>query len=373
MKVLQMTDYLPVSPDGGVACHVADLQQEMMDQGVDCWAASFGCDRRRVGTIYGHLSPSLSSCQRATDFRDQVSAACKSMVEQVLASNQDFDIIHLHDHLAGDAARELANIFKIPIIATQHTLIDRLSIGSSSEPFLVCLADIHQELSKRAYADVDAMIWVSNWLRSESKMRLGAGSDGVVIGLALPKWVEHRKRSGDGAPRNLVQVGAFGPQKNLLFSARLFATLSVEWNLTVVGTIGSDTRAAVDNLLRQSGSADRVAFVGAIPRTETIELLSRSDIILAPSLEESFGLAVLEAQSQGCLAVVSPGGALPDRVANGTGIPVGSWDIGDWAQAVNTLEEPALARMTRAALESSRRPTMGMIAADILNTYGGLM
>ncbi len=64
-----------------------------------------------------------------------------------------------------------------------------------------------------------------------------------------------------------------------------------------------------DSVLR-----DRICFLGEID--DVLDLLSKSDLHVLFSVEEAFGLVVLEAKSQGVPSIVSSGGALPELVSH---------------------------------------------------------
>jgi glycosyltransferase involved in cell wall biosynthesis len=84
------------------------------------------------------------------------------------------------------------------------------------------------------------------------------------------------------------------------------------------------------------------------------ELLSAADVLLAPALQEAFGLAVLEALSCGTPVVAFDTGAAPDLVkpgVHGFVVPVG--DVRAMSQAAHAvlLDDSIRARMGRAARE----------------------
>lgn len=58
---------------------------------------------------------------------------------------------------------------------------------------------------------------------------------------------------------------------------------------------------------------ERVSFYGTIPAIEVAEALSRTDLLLAPSLEEMFGNQFIEALAVGADAIVSEGTAMEEN------------------------------------------------------------
>jgi glycosyltransferase involved in cell wall biosynthesis len=91
--------------------------------------------------------------------------------------------------------------------------------------------------------------------------------------------------------------------------------------LMVVGD-GPDRRA-LEALAGALGIGGMTTFVGAVPHADVPAWLNRFDIYAAPSRQESFGVAVIEASACGLPVVVSDAGGLPEVVLDGeTGVVV---------------------------------------------------
>jgi glycosyltransferase involved in cell wall biosynthesis len=87
-------------------------------------------------------------------------------------------------------------------------------------------------------------------------------------------------------------------------------------------------------LERRAG--DAVHFLGA--RDDVPELLHAMDVFVMPSLEEAFGIAVVEAMACGLPVVATNVGGLPEVVADkNTGLLVPPRDAGALASAVVKL------------------------------------
>jgi glycosyltransferase involved in cell wall biosynthesis len=97
-------------------------------------------------------------------------------------------------------------------------------------------------------------------------------------------------------------------------------------------------------LARRRGVDGRIVFPGWRP--DVADWLAVLDIYMAPSLEESFGLAILEAQAAGLPVVAARVGGIPEVVTdreNALLVPRG--DVDALASAVTELlDNPALAR-----------------------------
>lgn len=91
-------------------------------------------------------------------------------------------------------------------------------------------------------------------------------------------------------------------------------------------------KLAKDNL------ADRVRFVGKIPRTEMNRFYSAGDIFAFPGFNESLGMVFLEAQSCAIPVVAFSNGGIPEVVKdNETGFLEPLYDFDRFTQAIQTL------------------------------------
>ncbi len=74
-----------------------------------------------------------------------------------------------------------------------------------------------------------------------------------------------------------------------------------------------------------------------------MDLFARAHMLVLPSLDEGFGLPVLEAMACGVPVVVSSGGSLPE-VAGDAATPVAPDDVDGFAAAMAALLESDVAR-----------------------------
>ena len=67
----------------------------------------------------------------------------------------------------------------------------------------------------------------------------------------------------------------------------------------------SSTSAELHSLVAELGIADDVVFVGGVPLEETALFYQAADLLVYPSLNETFGLPILEAMACACPVVTS--------------------------------------------------------------------
>jgi glycosyltransferase involved in cell wall biosynthesis len=83
--------------------------------------------------------------------------------------------------------------------------------------------------------------------------------------------------------------------------------------LAIVGA-GRDEKylAELKGLISELGIGDDVVFVGGVPLEETVSFYRAADAFVYPSLNETFGLPILEAMACGCPVVTSNVSAMPE-------------------------------------------------------------
>ena len=170
----------------------------------------------------------------------------------------------------------------------------------------------------------------------------------------------------------------FRPVKRVTSVIEVFRQIrqAVPARLLMVGD-GPDLPEAV-RLTRAHGLAEHVQFLG--DQEQVVPLLSVSDLFLMPSVQESFGLAALEAMACEVPVVASRIGGLPDLIEDGvTGFLCAADDLDGHGQAgIRLLTDEALhQRMARAARPRGREALRGHEdCADVRgvlrrNTRGG--
>jgi glycosyltransferase involved in cell wall biosynthesis len=117
--------------------------------------------------------------------------------------------------------------------------------------------------------------------------------------------------------RYLLQVGTVQPRKNYATSLRALARIPPEQRipLLVVGGFGWKYDDVVD-AVRELDLDQWVRFVGYAGMPELPGLYQMAQAVLFPSLDEGFGLPVLEAFAAGTPVVASNAGAIPEVAGN---------------------------------------------------------
>jgi hypothetical protein len=97
---------------------------------------------------------------------------------------------------------------------------------------------------------------------------------------------------------------------------------------------GGSVKSYVNEQARNNGFRDNLVFIDFLPEDELIKLYSACDLVISPSLHESFGLVVVEAMACGKPVVATSTGIVPELGLNGKGgIVVGPGDAAVLAEA----------------------------------------
>ncbi len=185
-----------------------------------------------------------------------------------------------------------------------------------------------------------------------------------------PPWPARDRRPDDG---HILFLGTLEPRKNVGTLLRAYASLlerRADTPRLVLG--GSATPAATPWLesLRRPPLLDRARHLGYVPPNERHALYLNARLLVLPSLDEGFGLPVLEAMTVGVPVVASNRGALPDLLGD-AGLLVDPEDGDGLADAMERmLFDESLARQAIArGLERARRHTWSAAARASLEAY----
>ena len=238
-----------------------------------------------------------------------------------VARNEHLDIIHAHYAIPHATAAYLARQIlhathpaQVPSVITTLHGTDITLIGSDrsySETVALCIEQS------------DGVTAVSESLKSDTYRELAITKDIRVIPNFLDCSVHRRidaeplreRLIGDPAAKVLIHVSNFRPIKRVTAVVEIFARVCAQMpaHLLMVGD-GPDLDKA-QRLAKERGLEERVHFLGG--QDQVRPLLSIADVFLLPSMQESFGLAALEAMACEVPVVASSVGGLPEVIEDG--------------------------------------------------------
>lgn len=234
-------------------------------------------------------------------------------------------------------------------VATFHDLFVMTSTGYSTPEFRERFTRQAHEAARRA----DAIIAVSRFTASQVESLLGVEPARIHV-------VHHGVRPLASASEAIVQrepvilsVGALQVRKNTLGLLRAFERLpgaaisSSGWRLILAGARGYGAEELVAEIERSPRRA-AIELPGWVDDAALARLYARASIFAFPSLDEGFGIPILEAMAAGLPVLISKTSSLPE-VAGGAAMEVEPGDIGALEDALRRLiEDEALrADLTR--------------------------
>lgn len=105
----------------------------------------------------------------------------------------------------------------------------------------------------------------------------------------------------------------------------------------VIGGDGTIKQSLI-NLTEELGLQNEVSFIGQVESTQIVEIFNSFDIAVFPSLQESFGVAAVEAQACGIPVIATNIGGLPEAtVESKSAILVESKNVEQLADAIYEL------------------------------------
>ena len=165
------------------------------------------------------------------------------------------------------------------------------------------------------------------------------GVDPPARHLTLEERAQERERLVGQGNVILLSVGVLQTRKNTLTALRALEILPPRFQMVLAGGDGYGSEAVHDYIRRQ-GLSSRVCLLGHVPADKLTILYQAADVFLFPSLEEGFGLPVLEALANGLPVVAARTSSLPE-VGGEAALYVDPLDPRDLAEKVAQVAEDA--------------------------------
>jgi N-acetyl-alpha-D-glucosaminyl L-malate synthase BshA len=237
-----------------------------------------------------------------------------------VARAEKLDIVHAHYAVPHATA---ANLARQVLACTPGGVVPRVVTTLHGTDITLIGADpSYSEIVAFGIQQSDGVTTVSESLKADTYRELGVSCDVRVI----PNFVDVdtytrveapglRTRLAPGGEKVVIHISNFRPVKRVTAVVDIFARIRrrIPARLLMVGD-GPDLAAAA-KLATSLGIADHVDFLGE--QDLLVPLLSMADVFLLPSVQESFGLAALEAMACSVPVVASRIGGLPEVIEDG--------------------------------------------------------
>jgi glycosyltransferase involved in cell wall biosynthesis len=162
-----------------------------------------------------------------------------------------------------------------------------------------------------------------------------------------PAWAEAVRERRSREPReHILFMGTLDPRKNLAVLLAAYRQMRARTPGAPRLVLAGGVPASAGPVQSDAAAADlagHVQLTGYVSQARRMDLFARAHLLVLPSLDEGFGLPVLEAMASGVPVVVSSGGSLPE-VAGDAAIPIAPGDVDGFEAAMAALLEPDVAR-----------------------------
>lgn len=291
--------------------------------------------------------------------------------------NFPLDIVHTQQPFGmGLHGRRLASHHEIPLISTFHTLYLEYTHYARPLPtrFTRWLLSRHFQLY---YGHDCARVIVPSRAAGRILTDIGVPEHKLaVVPTGIPplrpilpseiEAVQTRYGLTEGAPV-LLYVGRLAKEKNietLFFALRHWPDNAI---LLLVG--GGPASSELKAQAEQLGVGSRVRFAGFVPRSDLPPVFAAATLFVFPSLTDTQGVVLSEAQSNGLPCVVANGGGAPEFVRDGIDALVVAPDQLGPAAATLLANKDKLQAFSCAAKESPLHPTPAEMARQIIEVY----
>jgi len=224
------------------------------------------------------------------------------------------DVVHIHsmfEEIQHQAAR-ICRKARRPYVLCPHGGLDPWALSQSRLKKRIYLA-----MRLRRNLNEAAAIHYTTRAEREGAALLGLRAPSLVIPNAIdlsefdplpPRGIFRRQHPQIGDRRIVLCLGRIDYKKGLNLLIPAFAGVAdPNTVLVLAGPDNDGYGAALQELARQHGVADRLLFTGMLYDRQRIEALVDADLFVMPSYVENFGISAIEAVAAGTRAMISDG------------------------------------------------------------------
>lgn len=333
LRVLLLSWEYPPRIIGGLGRHVFDLSRALVGFGDEVTVVTAPAPGSPVKEQVEGVQVYRVGEDRGGEFLEWVAWLNRQMinvVSELWNEGKRFDVIHGHDWLIEAAAKKLAEMFGIPLVATIHATEYGRYRGIHNETQFM-IHSTEQRLAQGA----GVVICCSNYMMREVSRLFNVPSGKIKV---IPNGVDPeilgvsswRGLTTSRVP-TILYLGRLVPEKgvqDLIRALPLIAERVPEVQAVLCGQGPYE-----GELLRLAGEVNvtgRVYFAGFVDGAGRNQLLKNASVAVFPSHYEPFGIVALEAMAAQVPVIVGDTGGLSEVVEHGIDgfkVPPGRPDI----------------------------------------------
>ncbi|MFD4367704.1 glycosyltransferase family 4 protein [Rhodococcus sp. NPDC058521] len=319
---------------GGVQAHVVDLAEVLIERGHKVSVLAPASEGVELPDFVVSAGKALAIPYNGSVARLSFGPAASARVRRWISEN-DFDVLHIHEPNAPSLSMLALRVAQGPIVATFHTSTTKSLVLST---FQSVLQPYLEKIRGRIAVSELARRWQMESL----------GSDAVEIPNGVDVGAFAHAARLEGYPRSgptILFLGRYDePRKGMAILMRALPRIVSKHPDLEVLVVG---RGDEQRLRREAGSLARhFRFLGQVTDAEKASALRSADLYCAPNLGgESFGIVLVEAMAAGTPVVASELDAFRRVLRDGEAgvlVPVG--DSGAYGDAVLRVLDDGLYR-----------------------------
>lgn len=376
MRVCIFTD--TIGDLNGVSRFLQDMVEQALEQDVDLHIVASTAKHCPALPNVHNLRPMWRMPMPFYTELDLAFPSKKALEHKLLELRPDLMHISTPGPL-GFIARSLAKKHRIPTIGTYHTDFPAYIMKNTGFHWAKRLTDRIMERFYRHFTLV--------FTRSEAYLEIMQRDIGIAASRSVyltPGTNLHRFNPAHSDPTVFARYGVPTGGKRVLYVGRISKEKNIPFLLQVwerfkQNNIADDTELVLvgEGALRKKprfANAEGVTFTGPVVGEDLSRLYASADLFVFPSVTDTLGQVVMEAQASGVCVIVSDRGG-PQSIVNPAGSPGGviaeANDIGAWVDALESLLGNATLRQHYATqgLENMRRFDITDSFADFSNTH----
>jgi glycosyltransferase involved in cell wall biosynthesis len=180
----------------------------------------------------------------------------------------------------------------------------------------------------------DLIVTVSAFTAGQVEQLLGVARERIRV---IPHGVRLPAGARVARERIILHVGAIQKRKNIARLVEAFEKTGPDWRLVLAGSAGYGSEEILSRVIASPRRSD-IEVLGYVSGAGLAHLYRTASVFAFPSLDEGFGMPVLEAMASGVSVMTSNRSALPE-VAGDAALLVDPEDSEEITSALRRLTE----------------------------------